>query len=86
MTFRSRLPLHIYQKYFQVKDLVDSFLGKVEVIADSNAILYSIRILIVVIALLMGYVHTPKENVEVTNSKQTELINESNQSPMNTIK
>lgn len=86
MTFRSRLPLHIYQKYFQVKDSVDSFLGKVEVIADSTAILYSIRILIVVIALLMGYVHTPKENVEITNSKQTELINQSNQSPMNAIR
>jgi hypothetical protein len=76
----------MYQKYFQVKDSVESFLGKVEVIADSTAIIYSIRILIVVIALLMGYVHTPKENVEVTNSKQTELINQSNQLPMNTLK
>jgi hypothetical protein len=69
-----------------VKDSVESFLGKVEVIADSTAIIYSIRVLIVVIALLMGYVHTPKENVEVTNSKQTELINQSNQLPMNTLK
>lgn len=86
MTLRSRLPLHMYQKYFQVKDSVESFLGKVEVIADSTAIIYSIRVLIVVIALLMGYVHTPKENVEVTNSKQTELINQSNQLPMNTLK
>jgi hypothetical protein len=76
----------MYQKYFQVKDSVESFLGKVEVIADSTAIIYSIRVLIVVIALLMGYVHTPKENVEVTNSKQTELINQSNQLPMNTLK
>lgn len=83
MTLRSRIPLHIYQKYFQAKDSIESFLDKVEVIADSTAILYSIRILIVVIALLMGYVHTPKENVEISNSKQTELIQGSNQIPMN---
>jgi hypothetical protein len=85
MTLRSRLPLHIYQKYFQAKESIESFLGKVEVIADSNAILYSVRILIVVIALLMGYVHTPKENEEISNSKQTELIQRSTQIPINFV-
>ena len=86
MTLRSRLPLHIYQKYFQAKDSVETFFGKIEVIADSTAILYSIRVLIVVLALLMGYIHTPKENVEVSNSNQTEILKDSNQIPMNSIK
>jgi hypothetical protein len=86
MTLKSRLPLHIYQKYFQVKDSIESFFDKVEVIADSTAILYSIRILIVVIALLMGYVHTPKDKVEMSNSTQTELLNLNNEMPINAIK
>jgi len=74
MTLRSRLPLHISQIFFQAKDSVDSFLSKLEVIADSKEILYSIRILIVVLALLMGYVHTPKENVNTPTSQQKEII------------
>ena len=85
MTLKSRLPLHIYQKYFQAKDSFESFFSKVEVIADSNAILYSIRILIVVIALLVGYVHTPQENVELSNSKQTEMVDSNNHIPFDTI-
>lgn len=75
MTFRSRLPLHIYQTFFAVKDSIDSFLNKIEVIADSTAIIYSIRILIVVIALLMGYVHTPKDNLDQTTTHQKEIVN-----------
>jgi hypothetical protein len=74
MTFRTKFPLHLYQKYFLAKDSFDSFLGKLEVLSDSNVIIYSVRILIVVLALLMGYIHSPKEKDEVSNVKNIELI------------
>lgn len=82
MTLRSKLPLHLLQKYFLMRESLESFYKKIEVIIDSNAIIYSIRILIVMIALLMGYMHTPKEkldsksNIEiVTNSQDTVIKN-----------
>ncbi len=73
MTFKSKLPLHLYQTYFQVKENLELFLSKMEVIADSKAIIYSIRILIVVIALLMGYIHTPKKNTDAPRTQKIEL-------------
>lgn len=73
MTLRSKLPLHLYQKYFLVKDSFESLLSKIEVVVGSNAILYSIRILIVLLALLMGYIHTPKDNIDVSNIKKIEV-------------
>ena len=72
MTLRSKLPLILMQKYFLVKDSLEAFYKKVEVITDSTAIIYSIRILIVMLALLMGYIHTPKENPDANSS--TEII------------
>jgi len=74
MTFRSRLPLHIYQKIFIAKDTYKSLISKIEVIADSRAILYSIRILIVAIALLMGYIHTSKNESSVETAQKKEMI------------
>lgn len=73
MTLRSKLPLHLYQKYFLAKDSFESLLSKIEVVVGSNAILYSIRILIVLLALLMGYIHTPKNNNDVSNIKKIEV-------------
>ena len=73
MTFKSRLPLHIYQKYFQTKDHIDSFTSKLEVIADSTAILYSVRILIIVIALLMGYVQSSQDKTELPTTHKKEI-------------
>lgn len=72
MTLRSRLPLHIYQKYFDVKESIKSFASKIEVITNSNAIIYSIRLLIVLLALLMGYLHTPKDKVDVSSTIKSE--------------
>lgn len=69
-----------------MKGSVESFLSKVEVMADSTTIIYSVRVLIIVIALLMGYAHTPKENMDVTSSKQTGLLPQSDQTLMNGIK
>ena len=74
MTLRSKLPLHLLQKYFLAKDSMETFLKRLEVITDSNAIIYSIRILIVMLALLMGYIHTPKEKMKT--SDRTEIVSE----------
>ncbi len=82
MTLRSRLPLHIYQKYFQTKDNLESFYSKLEVIADSTAILYSVRILIVVIALAMGYIHSSKDNNESPTTHKNEITIDSSKQIM----
>jgi len=74
MTLKPKLPLHIHQKYFIIKDSFDSFIRKIEVLSDSNVIINSIRILIVVLALLMGYVHTPKKKENVSSVEENELI------------
>ena len=73
MTLRSKLPLYVYQKYFLAKDSFDSILSKIEVIINSTAIIYSIRILIIVVALMMGYIHTPKAKSGVSKSNETEI-------------
>jgi len=73
MTLRSKLPLHLYQKYLLEKDSFESLLRKIEVIVGSNIIIYSVRILIVLLALLMGYIHTPKDKNDVSTIKKIEL-------------
>lgn len=73
MTLRSRLPLYLYQNYFLIKEFIESSFRKLEVITDSNVIIYSVRILIVLLALLMGYIHTPKANVKVSNVNPIEI-------------
>ena len=74
MTFRSRLPLAIYQYFFELKDAIDSFISKLQVVTDSTAIVYSVRILIVILALLLGYVQSPNDNKEVSSMKKIELV------------
>lgn len=73
MTLRSKLPLYLYQNYFLIKDLIESTFRKLEVITDSNIIIYSVRILIVLLALLMGYIHTPKDKIEVSKANTIEI-------------
>ena len=74
MTYKPKFPLHIYQKYFLGKESFDSFLSKLEVLSNSNIIIYSVRILIVTLALLMGYVHSPKEKKDFPTVKKIELL------------
>ncbi len=74
MTAQNRIPLSIYQRYFEVKDSLNSFINKIEVITDSYAIIYSIRILIVMIALLMGYIHTSKQTSDISGIQKKEII------------
>jgi hypothetical protein len=74
MTLRTKLPLYLYQKYFSSKDALDSLFRRIEVIMDTRAIIYSIRILIILIAILMGYVHTPSNKNKDSNMNQTEML------------
>ena len=74
MTAQNRIPFSIYQRYFEAKDSLNSFINKIEVITDSNAIIYSIRILIVMIALLMGYIHTSNETPNMATIQQKEIL------------
>ena len=83
MTLRSKLPLHLSQKYFMVKDTMDAILSTIEVIINGRPIIYSIRILILVVALMMGYIHTPKhkgglkkyDQIEFHGKKPDSIIN-----------
>lgn len=74
MTFRSKFPIQLYQKYFLAKDSIDAFLSKLEVISDSTTILYSVRVLIVVLAFLMTYVQAPREKIDVSNVREIEML------------
>lgn len=67
------MPLYLYQNYFLIKDFIESSFRKLEVITDSNVIIYSVRTLIVLLALLMGYIHTPKDKVEVSKVNTIEI-------------
>ena len=52
-----------------IKEFIESFIKKIEVITDSRAIIYSVRILIVLLALFMGYIHTPKKSKEISTNQ-----------------
>jgi hypothetical protein len=73
MINRSRLSLQRYQKYFGANDSFDSFIGKIEVITNSNALVYSIRILIIVMAMLLGYIQSSREKPELSDVRKSEV-------------
>ena len=83
MTLRSKLAFFLSQRYFLIKEAFDSLLIKIEVILNSRSIIYSIRILIIVVALMMGYIHTPKDpgafskfdKIEINGKKMDTIIN-----------
>ena len=74
MTLKHKLPLNIYQKLFLSKDSFDSLIGKKEVIIDNNVVVYSIRILIIIMTLLMGYIHAPTGKNEISSIKENVII------------
>lgn len=86
MTLKTRLPLHIYQMYFLAKDTIESFFIRLEAITNSNTIIYSIRILIVLLALMMGYVHTSKDKTEISSSRKSEIVDTHNKQILEDIK
>ena len=73
MTLRTRIPLSIYQAYFLFRDSFDSVIRNLEVILNGKAIIYSVRIMIIIMALLMGYYHTPKDATAINPSHTIEL-------------
>ena len=73
MTLRSKLALFIFQRYLLIKNSIDSLLTKIEVVLNSTAIIYSVRILIVVVALMMGYKHTPNNHSAFSKFDKMEL-------------
>lgn len=73
MTLKHKLPLN-YQKLFFAKESFDSFIGQLEVIIDHKVIVYSIRILIIMMTLLMGYIHAPKGKNEISSIKENVVI------------
>ena len=78
MTLISKLPLGLNQKFHLFAKQLESLFIKLEVITDSNAIVNSVRIMIVTIALLMGYIHTPKEKNELAKTNKIEKLTEHN--------
>lgn len=69
----SKSTLQFTQNYNGTKDSIGSFVGKIEVITNSNAIVYSIRILVIVLALLMGHIQSSRKksnSPEVRNSTE----------------
>lgn len=71
MTVRTRLPLFLNQKYFEKKDSIGLLLNKFDVIANSNMIIYAIRILIVMIALLLGYYQSQKATTDKSEAQKS---------------
>jgi len=78
MTIKTRLPLHYYQKYFSTKNSFELLLKRIEVLTDSRIIINSIRILIVMLALLLGYIHKSDQEESKSEVKQTEIIENRN--------
>jgi len=76
MTFRTKLPLQLNQMYFLVKDFIESLFIKFEVIINSNAIIYSVRIMIVLLALVLAYMHTPNSKTEVREQQTIPFFQE----------
>lgn len=69
MTLKTRLPHSFQQFFFQFKLNSDIFFAKLRVVTDSTVIIYSVRILVVVLALLMAYIQGPNGKEEVTSVK-----------------
>lgn len=78
MTLKNKLIDFLSQRYFRLIEQLESLYRKVEVITDSNAIVNSIRIMIVMLAFLMGYIHTPGERSEISKNNKTEKIVQQN--------
>ena len=55
-------------------DSFDSILPTLEVITNSNLVINSVRVLIVVLALLLGYKHSNQKENRSGGSAQTEQV------------
>ena len=74
MTLKTNFPSHIFQILDSIAESINSLFEKLEVLLNSNLIVNSIRILIIVLALLMGYIHTRSEKNKLSSAKESTLI------------
>ncbi len=76
------LTVHRFSTFFQqtiqtVRQKTDYFLNKLEVVTDNAIVVNSIRLLIILLALLMAY-NTPSKNKnEISQSKKIEVAKKS---------
>lgn len=66
MAIRSKWCSTIGQKALITKDSFDTILPTVEVVTNSKTVIYSVRILIVALALIMGYMQTRSHSKEAS--------------------
>jgi hypothetical protein len=76
MTLRSKWSQQITQKTSITWDSFDAILPTIEVITNSNLVINSIRVLIVVLALLMGYKHSSHEVTKASSAAKTVTVEE----------
>jgi len=74
MIFISKLLHYLNRKHHHFVRQLESIYSKVEVITDSTAIVNSVRIMIVMLAFLMGYIHTPIDKNDFSEANKTEKI------------
>ena len=74
MTLRSKWSQQITQKTSITWDSFDAILPTIEVITNSNLVINSIRVLIVVLALLMGYKHSSQEVTKASSAAKTTTV------------
>ncbi len=77
MTDKSKLPLETNDRIISIKESFHTFFRKVEVITDSAAIVNTVRLLIVLLALLMGYIHTSQEKSDISSTNKEEIYQQS---------
>lgn len=78
MTLRTKWSQQIAQKPFSL-DSFDVILPTLEVITNSSLVVNSVRVLIVVLALLLGYKHSNQKLNQESNTETTEQVEHINQ-------
>lgn len=73
MTLRTKWSQQIAQKPFSL-DSFDAILPTIEVITNSTLVINSVRVLIVVLALLLGYKHSNQKANNSSNTSTTEQV------------
>ena len=81
MTLRTKWSQQIAQKPFSL-DSFDAILPTVEVITNSNVVVNSVRVLIVVLALLLGYKHSSQKTTDSSGSTTTEQVEKVHQNEL----
>ncbi len=64
---------------------MNSIKTKLEVLIDQNLLVNSIRLSIIVMALLMGYIHSPQKSTEISSIENHQAVDTINLSTNNGI-